>query len=394
VYLVRLLAVFVVALPGVAVAQDSGDEPAEEQPGEEQPDQSESAEEGGEAQPSDATEPEEAADATAAADEKPKTNAQGLIEPTEKQAELNTKAVEAITAKEYDKAIELLRESLEIGELNITFLNLGRAHQKLEECGSAKSAYLEALSAPQVEQPSPYLVDQKVEEYMTELEEQCTEEDWEKKSEGSAGTGEYTWDPRPEGSSPMIRIGLGLGTGGTVTTVEGDFTVDDNLGNTRTIEDLVYRGLTVKLEGVGGYFVNRNLAIHGGLSVYILPTPISEFHTPEEDVLERPAETSPETLNFSMVTVGVTGYTPGDAFISGGVGVGFGSVDEPDPAIDFSAVPGFGFNVIVGKDFQIDEQFGFGLGGYFDGVVRSTDAGYQSVSVTLGIQSHGIVRIR
>jgi hypothetical protein len=235
---------------------------------------------------------------------------------------------------------------------------------------------------------------------MMELEEQCTEEDWEKTSEGSAGTGEYTWDPRPEGSSPMIRIGAGLGTGVSQTHVDGQLTVRHE-GTDRDIDYLSYSGLTVKLEGVAGYFLHRDLAVHGGLNFYSIPSPTAEIELQPDDIIPAGAETVgrgpadiPQNTTFGMLTAGVTGYTPGEIFISGSAGLGVGAVEDPVEDYNVVAGPGFGFNIVIGKDFQVDELFGFGFGGYLDVVVQPTDADYTITHVTLGLQSHGILRFR
>lgn len=55
----------------------------------------------------------------------------------------------------------------------MTYLNLGRAYQKLGNCDQARDAFDRALSAPRVEQPSPAFVQRKVSEYRAELDAQC-----------------------------------------------------------------------------------------------------------------------------------------------------------------------------------------------------------------------------
>lgn len=96
-------------------------------------------------------------------------------EPSDDQMRLNKSAVDAIVEEDYERAVKLLESSLEMGELNVTWLNLGRALQKMERCAEAKNAYLSAVSAPAVDTPSPRLVNGKVEQYLEEIEEDCQE---------------------------------------------------------------------------------------------------------------------------------------------------------------------------------------------------------------------------
>jgi tetratricopeptide (TPR) repeat protein len=94
-------------------------------------------------------------------------------EPSSDQVRLNKSAVEAILAEDYKKATGLLEASLELGKLNVTYLNLGRAYQKLGECQKSKRAYLAVLTAPAVAEPPPKLINAKAEQYLEELEEEC-----------------------------------------------------------------------------------------------------------------------------------------------------------------------------------------------------------------------------
>jgi tetratricopeptide (TPR) repeat protein len=92
---------------------------------------------------------------------------------TVEQQKLNEKGVRAIIAKDYALAIAVLEESAAIGDLNVTYLNLGRAYQKIGECESAREAYRRATSAPKVAAPSPKVVDKKLKEYTAELATEC-----------------------------------------------------------------------------------------------------------------------------------------------------------------------------------------------------------------------------
>lgn len=75
------------------------------------------------------------------------------LNPSDDQVKLNQSAVEAILAEDYEKAAGLLEASLELGQLNVTWLNLGRAYQKLGRCDEARKAYLSVVTAPAVDEP-------------------------------------------------------------------------------------------------------------------------------------------------------------------------------------------------------------------------------------------------
>jgi Tfp pilus assembly protein PilF len=95
--------------------------------------------------------------------------------PSEHQLTLNDDAVRAIIKGDYAGAVALLEEARSLGELNVTYLNLGRAYQKLEQCQKARDAFERALEAPPVKQPPPAFIKKKVAEYSAELDEECPE---------------------------------------------------------------------------------------------------------------------------------------------------------------------------------------------------------------------------
>lgn len=97
----------------------------------------------------------------------------GTVEPTDAQLELNETAVSASLSGDHATAVELFRASLELGALNITYLNLGRAHAALDRCGEAEKAYKAARKAPPVADPPPDQIDQLVDKYLVELHEGC-----------------------------------------------------------------------------------------------------------------------------------------------------------------------------------------------------------------------------
>jgi len=91
----------------------------------------------------------------------------------EQLLKLNEEAVEALAAGDYVLAIERLEESLAIEELNVTYLNLGRAYAKNGQCNKALEAYDRMAVAPRVDEPSPELIFATLTKYRAELLETC-----------------------------------------------------------------------------------------------------------------------------------------------------------------------------------------------------------------------------
>lgn len=96
-----------------------------------------------------------------------------LVEPSTGQQTLNDEGVKAMIDEDYERAVKLLQESLALGDLNITYLNLGRAYQKQGKCLEAQDAYLSAISAPAVNDPPQRLIDAKADKYLGELRQEC-----------------------------------------------------------------------------------------------------------------------------------------------------------------------------------------------------------------------------
>lgn len=94
-------------------------------------------------------------------------------ELSKKQKTLNDDAIKGMIAGEFEKAIELLNESLALGELNVTYLNLGRAYAKVGRCQEALGAYDRMAVAPRVKAPTPEALYEILMQYRGELFEQC-----------------------------------------------------------------------------------------------------------------------------------------------------------------------------------------------------------------------------
>jgi tetratricopeptide (TPR) repeat protein len=144
-------------------------------------------------------------------------------EPSDNQVDLNANAVEAMGEDDYERAVRLLEASIDLGELNVTWLNLGRAYHRLGRCKEARNAYLAVVSAPPVREPSPRLVDAKAEQYLEELEETCETDDVgpepDELADQEPTDDEPAAQPAPEGSNTlgwaaMISGGTLMATGG------------------------------------------------------------------------------------------------------------------------------------------------------------------------------------
>lgn len=100
---------------------------------------------------------------------------EGFAKPSDAQLQMNKKAVNAVVAKNYQKAINLFQGSLELGKLNITYLNLGRAHQKAGNCREAYDAFKKAIAkdTPKLKKPTPERVKERAKRYMEELKRTC-----------------------------------------------------------------------------------------------------------------------------------------------------------------------------------------------------------------------------
>jgi hypothetical protein len=110
---------------------------------------------------------------TAAAQSVRQSEERPVVEPTAAQLELNNQGVEAIVAKDFEQAVRLFRASLDLGELNITYVNMGRAYQYANQCEKAEDAYARALKAPAVPRPSPEKIAAVIERYREELKATC-----------------------------------------------------------------------------------------------------------------------------------------------------------------------------------------------------------------------------
>ena len=94
-----------------------------------------------------------------------------FAEPSAEQMQLYESGFEAFKEGQWDKATERFEASLRIGEMNITYLNLGRSLHKAGHCLEARARYDKVSTAPQVRNPSPIQVLDKLDEYRRELDD-------------------------------------------------------------------------------------------------------------------------------------------------------------------------------------------------------------------------------
>lgn len=104
----------------------------------------------------------------------PQAQAQGgFVKPSAEQVAKNAEAIKAVQRGDFNKAIALFEASLELGELNITYLNLGRTYQRAGRCVDAQRTFDKVTRAPKVAVPNPSAVATKVSTYRGELNKQC-----------------------------------------------------------------------------------------------------------------------------------------------------------------------------------------------------------------------------
>ncbi len=92
---------------------------------------------------------------------------------SKKQRQLNEQGVKAMIDGDFEKAVEIFQQSLDLGELNVTYLNLGRAYAKLGRCDEALNHYDRMAVAPRVDAPPPEQLYEILVNYRAELAREC-----------------------------------------------------------------------------------------------------------------------------------------------------------------------------------------------------------------------------
>lgn len=99
--------------------------------------------------------------------------AQDPVVPSEEQVALYLEGLAAHDAGRHRDAIARFRQALELGEINVIALALGRALFSTGACEEAEGWYARALSAPAVVSPSPDKVADRVEAYRADIRSGC-----------------------------------------------------------------------------------------------------------------------------------------------------------------------------------------------------------------------------
>ncbi|OIP31441.1 MAG: hypothetical protein AUK47_22460 [Deltaproteobacteria bacterium CG2_30_63_29] len=192
---------------------------------------------------------------------------------SKKQKKLNEKAVEQMMNGNYDDAVSLLEQSLAIGELNITYLNLGRAYAKAGRCQEALVAYDRMAVAPRVKSPSPDELYKVLVTYRDDLKLDCP--------------GKVVIRCRP------TEILVGVDGGNLETCPDQVFDLEPG-------EHIFYG----EVEGVGS--VERTETVIGMTTIYVdlvLDRPIQQVVAPQE--VQKPQESSAlPTLGWGALGLG------------------------------------------------------------------------------------------
>lgn len=93
--------------------------------------------------------------------------------PEEVQRRLNQEGLEALESGEPERAAALFREALDVGELDLLYLNLGRALQRAGVCEEADAMFTRVDSAPALGAPTHEELVDTADEYRRELRASC-----------------------------------------------------------------------------------------------------------------------------------------------------------------------------------------------------------------------------
>lgn len=96
-----------------------------------------------------------------------------FVEVTQDQWDRTNQAVNDLVLGNHDKAIAAFEALLAENEVNVLYLNLGRAHAKAGHCQEADAAYRKVATAPILRNPSPQEVNKLLEKYRQELTTTC-----------------------------------------------------------------------------------------------------------------------------------------------------------------------------------------------------------------------------
>lgn len=98
---------------------------------------------------------------------------QPQAQPSREQLALMHQGAQAYQAGDFARAEVFYRRALELGDLNIAWLNLGRLLQKQGRCQDAQAALERALVTPAVSSPAPSQVRDTVARYRAQMRDHC-----------------------------------------------------------------------------------------------------------------------------------------------------------------------------------------------------------------------------
>jgi len=93
---------------------------------------------------------------------------------TNEQVTLNNQAVDATNAGNFQKAEELFRAMLHIGEFNVIWFNLGRTYASQGKCIEAREALMRVAGAPPIREIPKAELDARAQDHLKELDAQCS----------------------------------------------------------------------------------------------------------------------------------------------------------------------------------------------------------------------------
>jgi hypothetical protein len=96
------------------------------------------------------------------------------VEVSAAQRQYNDEGVRALVAGNPKVAAGFFKSALNLGPLNLSYLNLGRASAQLGDCVRAREAYAAVPGAPKVQSPSPAEIANVLERFSSELDSSCS----------------------------------------------------------------------------------------------------------------------------------------------------------------------------------------------------------------------------
>ena len=93
---------------------------------------------------------------------------------TDEQLTLNNQAVEAVNYRQFEKAEQLFKAMLQIQEVNIIWMNLGRTYANQNKCPEAADAYAKVATSPKSSDFPSDLIDATTADFLSDLKIKCS----------------------------------------------------------------------------------------------------------------------------------------------------------------------------------------------------------------------------